>query len=67
MVEVLRKSFVPLLLAAGVAALAGCSGGYHSEAATTANRETPCAVGPAAQQQPACDTKQDQGEVRALH
>ncbi len=67
MVEVLRKSLVPLLLAAGLAALAGCSGGYQSEGATIANRDSPCAVGPAAQQQPACDTKEDQGEVRALH
>ncbi len=66
MIEVLRKSLAPLLVAAGLAALAGCSG-YHSEAATAAAPATPCAVGPAAQQQPACDTKEDQGEVRALH
>ncbi len=67
MVEVVRKSLVPLLLAAGLAAVAGCSSGDHTEAATAANREAPCTVGPSAQQQPACDTQQDQGEVRSLH
>lgn len=69
MTEALRKSLVPLLFAAGLAALAGCSGGDQSEAspAPVANRAAPCAAGPTAQQQPACDTQQDQGEVRAIH
>lgn len=67
MIKVLRNSLAPLLLASGLAALAGCSG-YHSEAATApnANNAGSCAVGATAQH-PACDTYQDQGEMRSNH
>ena len=67
MVEVVRKSLVPMLLAGGLAALAGCSG-YRSEAATapkTSNAGS-CAVGAAAQH-PDCDAYQDQSEMRSQH
>lgn len=39
MAEVLRKSLAPLLLAGGLAALAGCSGYSHHE--TAANTQYP--------------------------
>lgn len=67
MVEVVRKSLVPLLLAGGLAALAGCSG-HRSEAAATPNTNNAgsCAVGAAAQH-PDCDAYQDQGEMRSQH
>ena len=67
MVEVLRKSLVPLLLAGGLAALAGCSG-HSSEAATTpnTNKASSCAVGATAQH-PECDAYQDQSEMRSHH
>ena len=67
MVEVVRKSFVPLLLAGGLAALTGCSG-YHSQAAGTrnTNNASSCAVGAAAQH-PDCDAYQDQSEMRSEH
>lgn len=67
MVDVVRNSVVPLLLAGGLAALAGCSG-YRSEAATTPNTSnaTSCAVGAAAQH-PDCDAYQDQSEMRSNH
>lgn len=69
MAEVLRKSLLPLLLAGGLAALGGCSSGYHSEAASAPNPSYrgPCTVGPTAGTNQGCDALQDQGEVRSLH
>jgi hypothetical protein len=63
MVEALRKSLAPLLLAGALAALAGCSS--YDSGTTSASNVSPCAVGPAAQQHPACDTRQDQSETRS--
>lgn len=64
MVEVVRKSLLPLLVAGGLAALGGCSSsGYHSEAAPAPSASygtRSCTVGPTAGDNAGCDAAQDQ-------
>lgn len=72
MIEVLRKPFVPLLLAGALVALGGCSGDqsetataptYHSETAPAPNGNLGtrnCTVGPTAGNNAGCETLQDQ-------